>query len=232
MGSSNLGRLLGQLRVVKDSVGVHEKADLARRQQLKTEDHMVKRRKKVHLNGRGKRRTFRRGRNRLSTRRAPRTAKQYFATSRQFQELWDHIVQVPATMRSSKVSLRSASRELGVRPRQVLKLAGSAFRRLPNGRYVAKPTDRLLRILVIPTRKGLIEIAVRDSGEASLVGKYWNAVHRYLSTGDASKLHSFRKKRVKEASGKHILLLTDLDELGRQASAGALRFESVYGRAA
>ena len=135
-------------------------------------------------------------------------------------------------MRAGKVSLRAASRELDVSPSQVLQLAGSAFRRLRSGRYVAKLSDRLLRVLVIPTDKGLIEFAFRDSREASLVGKYWNAVHRYLSTGDASGLQKFRKKRVKEASGKRILLLTDLDELGRQASAGALRFESVYGRAA
>jgi hypothetical protein len=175
-----------------------------------------------------RRRSVRRARNTLSV---PMTAKQYFAASREFQELWDRIAQIPAKMRSEKMSRRRASRELGVSPRQ-LRLARSAFRRLPNGRYVAKATDRLLRILVLPSDNGLVEVAVNDSRQATVIGEYWNAVHWYLSTGDATKSERFRKKRIKTASGKHISLLTDVNELQRQASAGVLRFESLYGRTA
>lgn len=134
-------------------------------------------------------------------------------------------------MRSGKVSRREAARELGVSPRQ-LRLARSAFRKLRNGRYAAKAFDRLLRILVLPSDKGLIEVAVNDSRQASLIGEYWNALHRYLSRGDASELQKFKDKRVRVASGKRIKLLTDLDELRRLASAGVLRFESLYGRTA
>ena len=129
-------------------------------------------------------------------------------------------------------SLRKVARELGLTPKQVLRSARSAFRRLRNGRYVAKATDRLLRILVLPSDKGLFEVAVNDSRQATVIGEYWNAVHRYLSTGDASELERFRKKRIKTASGKRISLLTDVNELRRQASAGVLRFESLYGRTA
>src|SRR5260370_21921886 len=111
-----------------------------------------------------KRQSDRRVRNKLV---APRTAKQYFAMSREFQELWDRIVQVPTTMRSGKLSLDNASREQGVSPRQVLRLAGSAFRRLRNARYAAKARDRLLRMLAIPSPTGLVEIALSDSREAS-----------------------------------------------------------------
>jgi len=163
---------------------------------------------------------------------APRTAEQYFARSRQFQETWDRIVQVPAKMRAENISQQKASWELGVRPKEVRRLGGPAFRKLRNGRYVAKATDRLLRILVLPSRKGLVEVAVNDSRQASLIGEYWNALHRYLSTGAVSGLQKFRGKRLRDASGKRIPLLTDLNELGRQASVGEFRFESLYGRIA
>lgn len=212
-----------------------------------THRRMKRRTEKGDRNGRKKRSSGRASKNRRSARTVaqnrdlsrrnnlksvPRTVQQYFSRSRTFQDTWDHIVQVSGKMRSENVSLQRASRELGVSPNQVLRLARPAFRRLRNGRYVAKPIDRLLRILVLPSPKGLVEIAITDSRQASLIGEYWNALHRYLSTGDASQLEKFRKRRVTNASGKRIPLLTDLDELGRQASVGEFRFESLYGRIA
>ena len=49
-----------------------------------------------------------------------------------------------------------------------------------------KRSDRLLRVMVVLTHGGKQEIAVRDSRQASLIGEHWNAVERYLSTGEAS----------------------------------------------
>jgi len=163
---------------------------------------------------------------------APRTAKQYFGMSRQFQEMWDSLVQVPGLMRTEGLSLTSSSKKLHLKPREVLRLGGSAFRKGAGGRYVAKASDRLLRILVIPSEKGLIEIALRDSRQASLIGEYWSAVDRYLHTGDDSGIKRFKRIRITDANGRRVRLLTDLDELKRQASAGVLRFESLYGRTA
>jgi hypothetical protein len=148
------------------------------------------------------------------------------------QDRWNLAVQVPAKMRSEGASLPKVAHDLGLTSKQVLRVARPAFRKLPNGRYSVLASDHLLRILVLPLKKGLSEIPVNDSREASLVGEFWNAVDRYLRTGDASALLSLKKKRVKTASGKRIPLLTDLDELDRQASAGVLRFESLYGRTA
>ena len=113
----------------------------------------------------------------------------------------------------------------------VLRLAGSAFTKKQR-RYRIRPFDRLLRVLVIPSRKGLREIATRDSREASLIGEYWSAVEKYLMRGDASALRKLRRKSVIDSSGKRVRLLTNLEELKRQASAGVLHFESLYGRAA
>jgi len=162
--------------------------------------------------------------------RAPHTGEDLFARPKRFQEQWNRIVQVPAEMRSQGLTLRQASRQLGVRPSMVIQLAGSAFKKKRNGRYEVKPTDKLLRVLVIPSRKGLREIVVRDSREASLIGQYWSAVEKYLVTGDPSALRNLPRKKVKTATGKHVRLLMNLEELRRQASAGVLQFESLYGR--
>ena len=162
---------------------------------------------------------------------APHTLKQFFSMSRPAQDLWNLAVQVPARMRSEGASLPKAAREVGLTSNQVLRLARPAFRKL-RGRYSVRASDKLLRILILPSDKGLIEIPVNDSREASLVGEYWNAVDGYLRTGDASALLKLKKRRVKSASGKNVSLLTDLKELERQASAGVLRFESLYGSTA
>jgi hypothetical protein len=169
---------------------------------------------------------------RLKRQVVPRTLKQFFSMPQSAQDLWNLVVQVPARMRSESASLRKVARELGLTSKQVLRLGRPAFRKLRNGRYSPRAADRLLRILVLPSDKGLVEVAVNDSRQATVIGEYWNAVHRYLSRGDAAELEKFRRKRVRTASGKRISLLTDLDELGRQASAGVLRFESLYGRTA
>src|SRR5208283_2298283 len=97
---------------------------------------------------------------------------------------------------------------------------GQALRKGKNGRYAAKPTDRLLRPLLILDHGGRREIAVLDSRQGSLLGKYWNAVHRYLDTGDALALRKFQGEHITDANGTKHLLLTDLAELERQGNAG------------
>jgi hypothetical protein len=135
-------------------------------------------------------------------------------------------------MRAEGVSLPKASREFGLDPRTVQRLARPALRKLRNGHWAANSFDRLLRVLVIPTREGLQEVGVRDSRQASLLGKYWTAVERYRDTGDASALREFRRKYIIDTHGKRHRLLTDLRALDRLGSAGVLSFESLYGRAA
>jgi hypothetical protein len=180
-----------------------------------------------------KNRIARKGRRALKSQRnkliAPRTPKQYFAMPRQFQELWDNVVQVPAKMRSG-LTLPEASRELGLDPHLVRRLAAPAFRKLRNGRLVAKPTDRLLRMLVVLSKKeGLIESFPRDSYQASLVGAHWSAVERFLSRGDYSRVTRFKRIRIIMSDGKRIQLMTDADELIKLGSAGKFGFESIYG---
>lgn len=164
--------------------------------------------------------------------RAPRTAKQYDAKPERFKDIWDRVVGVISKMRSERTSLQRASREAGISPHTVIRWGGPALQKRSNGRYAAKPNDRLLRVLMIPTPEGKREIAVRGSRQATQLAEYWNAVQKYLETGDASRLAAFRGKYIKDASGVLVLLPTDRAELNRLGSAGVLSFESLYARSA
>jgi hypothetical protein len=162
----------------------------------------------------------------------PMSPERFFRQSKRFQDTWNRVVHAVSRMRGDGVSLQQAAREFGVPPKEVVRLGSSALRRNPSGRYVAKAEDDLLRVLSIPGTRGLREIAFDDSREASVVGKYWDAVGLYLQTGDASGLREFRRKSVWDANGRRLALLTDLDELDRLGSAGVLSFESIYSRSA
>jgi len=161
----------------------------------------------------------------------PRTVEEFFAMSERDRDLWRNIGQAVTEMKAGS-SRRQAAQKFGLDPRKVSQLAGPALRKLRTGRWVARPDDRLLRVLLIPTRRGLSEVGVRDSRQASLLGRFWTAVDRYRDTGDGSALREFRGQHIVDASGKRVRLLTNLPELDRLGSAGVLSFESLYARAA
>ncbi len=161
----------------------------------------------------------------------PLSVEQFFAMSEQHQDLWRNGVQVVTELRAG-ASLRQASLKFGLDPRKAPQLVRPALRKLKNGRWRAKSYDRLLRVLALPSRKGLIEVGTRDSRQATVIGKYWNAIDLYRATGDASALEQFDGEHVTDANGNPVPLLTDLHELGRLESAGVLSFETIYARVA
>lgn len=163
---------------------------------------------------------------------APRTAKQFSALSPQFQDRWNRITHTVSKMRADGTSLRKAAKEFGLDPRTVTRWAKPALQKRSNGRYEARSRDTLLRVLTLPSPEGLQEIAVRDSRQASRLGEYWAAAQKYLQTGDASALEKFQGESITAAGRKRVPLLTDLEELNRLGSAGALSFESLYAKAA
>lgn len=87
-------------------------------------------------------------------------------------------------------------------------------------------------MVIVPSDKGPVEVALLDSRQASILGKYWGAVHRYLAMGDASEIVKFNGKHITDADGKRLDLMTTLSELDRLGSAGVLSFESIYARSA
>ena len=161
----------------------------------------------------------------------PQSVEEFFAMSESDRNFWNDVGQI-ATEVKGGASLSQSARKFRRDPRKVRQAAPAAFRKLKNGRYAAKTIDLILRVLVIPSRKGLREIGVRDSRQASLLGTFWTAVDRYRDTGDASALREFRGKYIIDTDGKRHRLLTDLRALDRLGSAGVLSFESLYARAA
>lgn len=162
---------------------------------------------------------------------APRTLEEFLALPERDQDRWVRTAHAVSKMRSEHLSLTKASREFGLDPRTVVRRGGSALRKRGR-RYEPKHNDRLLRPLIIPTPQGNSLIGVRDYRQAVLLADYWNAVQRYLETGDASSLERFQGKHVIDAVGKEVQLITDLDQLNRLGNAGSLSFESLYARSA
>lgn len=137
------------------------------------------------------------------------------------------ITRVLGKMRRQGASLTSAAREIRVSPRTVIQNVGSALRKTKGGRYVAQSSDRLVRPLTIPTPEGSTEIEVRGLKQASLLGRYWVAVHKYYETGDKS-VQKFAGQFITATDGTKYPLLADLDVLDSLGSAGVLSFESLY----
>ena len=135
-------------------------------------------------------------------------------------------------MRSDRMSLREASREFDLDPRVAARLGKSALRKRKNGQYVARRSDKLLRILAVPTPDGVREVAIRDSRQSTQLGRYWAAVQKYLQTGNDSALKKFRRKGITDASGKKVPLVLDTAVLDQLGSAGVLSFETLYAKTA
>ena len=163
--------------------------------------------------------------------RAPRSVDEFYdLTLRpQLLELWLGVTAAVSQMRDKGASLRRVAQAAGISPAVVRRLAGSALKKLPNGRYVARATDRLLRVLEVPSPDGRVEVAVRDSKVASEVAAYWNAVHRYLTSGDVTGLEGFQGVIIRGIEFD-VALVTDPETLDRLGRAGDLSFESIYSR--
>ena len=87
---------------------------------------------------------------------------------------------------------------------------------------------RRSRVFLLPTPRGLREITVSGSRQATQIGRYWNAVKLYIDVGDASALDEFRDEQITTARGGRVTLLTNLRELDRLGNAGELSFETIY----
>jgi len=84
-----------------------------------------------------------------------------------------------------------------------------------------------MRIL---TAGGIEDVELETFRARSIVGSYWNSVQRFLSPRDEAdlqqaidELEAFRGIRIR---GRR--LLTDLDEIERQARIGELDVDDIY----
>jgi hypothetical protein len=159
------------------------------------------------------------------------TPEQFFALPGRAQEIQIAVPHGVWLMRANNFSAWAAARATGISQKTLLGRGGSALYKLDNGRYAARPYDHLFRVVIVVSEsKGPVEVATRDSREASKAGKHSAAVQRYLETGDDSALRRFQGQHIIDAQGNRVALLTDPDELDRLGSAGELSFESLYAR--
>ena len=162
-------------------------------------------------------------------------------TSRQKLEVHSRVIQqkradafeVLSIMRRSETNLRPAirifNRENPSTPiiaRTVTKYIEPSLRK-KGGKWIAKEYDRLMRLMRMPTKTGVIEIEVRDSRSATKIANYWNAVREYLRTGETHQLKRFQHEYIQ--SGKiQYRFVTDPETLEWLADFGEFRFESIY----
>ena len=153
----------------------------------------------------------------------PRTEREAEARERALATL--------ALMRREGLALKVAAKAERIDPRTVRRYVGSALRqKSPGERYRPAAYDRLPRTLHVVTSEGMQTVTVGSSRQASRLGEYWAAVHRYLETGDSSRLQRFKGKHITGIRRARIPLLTDLEQLDRLGNAGVLSFESLYAR--
>jgi hypothetical protein len=151
--------------------------------------------------------------------RLAKTLAQYDRLPRRSQAALENVAHAITRMREG-FSLKGAATEYGVAPRTVVRLGGSALRKNAGGRYAAKASDNLLRVLKVPVHGGEVEVAVRGSRAATAVSNRLNAQRHFAATGDDSQLRKLKRAKILDASGREVPFLTDLDELERLGDLG------------
>lgn len=122
-------------------------------------------------------------------------------------------LKVLSDVRRNRKSLSQACKDAGISQKTVLNNT-RAFKKLGN-RWTAKTYDTIPRVLKINENGKIQSIEVKDSRTASLIGRYHNAVKKYLETGDISELRKFEGKTVKDSQGRSHILESDSEALER-----------------
>jgi len=109
----------------------------------------------------------------------------------------------------------SLMRRQGVPASDAVKVAGTTLANLQKyvgpaltkrGRdYAAKPSDELVRRMLLPDPRGVRQVEIRGSKAASLVGTYWNALDEALK-GNPAALKQFKGRTI---PGTDLTFLTD-----------------------
>src|SRR3989442_15903394 len=88
---------------------------------------------------------------------------------------------------------------------------------MPANNRRSKSKSRRKRRMRLYDEKGSFYVVVRSPTTASRVGKFHNAVRRFVQTGNASKLRAFRGGFIVDALGSRHPLLTKAAVIHRPA---------------
>ena len=115
-------------------------------------------------------------------------------------------------MMRNKISLTRASKELGFdRDSVKLHIRSGIMKR--HGRWIAKKFDAIERQMQIYENGKVKSIVVRNSKDASLIGKYFNDVKTALVTGEKSILRKYKRRVIVDAKGKRHKFETRLEKI-------------------
>ena len=112
---------------------------------------------------------------------------------------------------SNKKSLSKIAKEKRIAPSTVIKNT-KAFKKV-NNKWIVKKRDSIPRPMTINENGQSKTIQVRDSRNASKIGKYNFAIKTFLESGDKSKLVKFRNKKVKDIDGNTHIFETDATKI-------------------
>lgn len=162
-------------------------------------------------------------------RRLPRNLAEFDKMPKRSRQAFENVTHAVTRMREG-ASLKAAAAQFGVAPRSVATIGKSALRKTANGRYVAKPSDNLLRVFAVPVHGGKIDVALRGSRASTVVSDRANAQRVFARTGDTSQLQALEGATLLDTEGREVPFLTDLDELERQSDLQMLSYESIYAK--
>ena len=94
--------------------------------------------------------------------------------------------------------LNSVLKDEDISKNDLIKYLGDTIR-IKDDKARVKKYDQIPRLMLIDEDGKEFSIVVRNSNDASIIGKYYNAKRHFLETGDASKLKQFKKIRIKDA---------------------------------
>jgi hypothetical protein len=137
-----------------------------------------------------------------------------------------NVLRAISLSRETGLPVSKSGRVFGVSLDAIKKYSGDAIERR-GGKWVVGDSDRLTRRMVVLTPEGPSLEIIRSSRDASLLGRYYNALKEYARTGDRSALQEFAGRSV-TVRGQKVELITDPETLNNLARAGVLSdIESV-----
>ena len=94
---------------------------------------------------------------------------------------------ISSALESEDISKNNLLKYLG----DVIKIKDDSIR--------VKKSDEIPRLMLIDEEGQEFSIVVRNSKDASIIGRYYNAKRHFLETGDPSRLKEFSKIKIKDA---------------------------------
>lgn len=92
--------------------------------------------------------------------------------------------------------------------------------------WVAEPTRQWRMPIIVGSDTRAIIVPYKT--DASEIGRYHNAIKRFVDTGDPDHLGEFSGKRIRDVSGRSYAFETDPNELYRYAAKDDPNFLEIY----